>query len=43
MCFALLEVLDPRSVALVSMANPTLLAAVTAMLLVPNPKRLVAG
>ncbi len=28
---------------LVALANPTLLAAVTVMMLIPNPKRLMVG
>lgn len=37
------ELLDIFLLALLSMANPSLLAAVTVMLLLPNPKRLMAG
>jgi len=37
------ELLNIFGLALVSMANPSLLAAVTVMLLLPNPKRLMAG
>jgi Sap, sulfolipid-1-addressing protein len=37
------DLLDIFLLALVSMANPSLLAAVTVMLLLPNPKRLMAG
>jgi hypothetical protein len=37
------ELLDIFLLGLVSMFNPSLLAAVTVMLLLPNPKRLMAG
>src|SRR5438309_4460712 len=37
------NLLDIFVLALVSMFNPSLLAAVTVMLLLPNPKRLMAG
>lgn len=37
------ELLDIFLLSLVSMFNPTLLAAVTVMLLLPNPKRLMVG
>lgn len=37
------QLLNIFLLALVSMANPSLLAAVTVMLLLPNPKRLMAG
>jgi hypothetical protein len=37
------QLLDIFLLGLLSMANPTLLAAVTVMLLLPNPKRLMAG
>ena len=37
------DLLDIFLLALVSMFNPSLLAAVTVMLLLPNPKRLMVG
>src|ERR1700719_3461259 len=37
------ELLDIFLLGLVSMFNPTLLAAVTVMMLLPSPKRLMAG
>jgi Sap, sulfolipid-1-addressing protein len=37
------DLLDIFLLALLAMANPSLLAAVTVMLLLPNPKRLMAG
>ncbi len=37
------DLVDVFLLSLVSMFNPTLLAAVTVMLLLPNPKRLMAG
>ena len=37
------DVLDIVALSLVSMFNPTLLAAVTVMLLLPNPRRLMLG
>ena len=37
------NLVDVFLLSLVSMFNPTLLAAVTVMLLLPNPKRLMAG
>jgi hypothetical protein len=37
------DLLDIFLLSLLAMANPSLLAAVTVMLLLPNPKRLMAG
>ena len=37
------DLLDVFLLSLLAMANPSLLAAVTVMLLLPNPKRLMAG
>src|SRR5436190_23948376 len=37
------DILDVFLLALLAMANPTLLAAVTVLLLLPNPKRLMLG
>ena len=37
------QLVDVVLLSLVAMANPSRLAAVTVMMLLPNPKRLMAG